>query len=84
MGQQPKTPEEIRKACIHEVNAVLDKYNCDLQVSFKPSAVLGQTVLIYEPTVVYKGERNTKDQKILWHHSEAQQLIAQLRQSKHF
>lgn len=54
MGQ--KTQAEIEAECLAEIEKILTKYNCSIDVSFQSETVLGQPVLKYQPIVVFKEE----------------------------
>ena len=57
-----KTPSQIETECLNEINEVLKKHNCAIDVFYQKDLVLGNPVLRYQPVVTYKGE--TKKEEI--------------------
>ena len=43
----------IENKCLREIDQVLKKHNCSLQVGFFKDAVLGQSILKYQIQVLY-------------------------------
>lgn len=52
-----ETPQQIESACLAEIEAILAKYKCAMQVTFSQDTVLGQPVLKYQPIIVHIGDR---------------------------
>lgn len=57
---QEKTPAQIETECLNEINEVLKKHNCSIDVSFQRDAVLGTLVLKYQPIVIYRTKEGKK------------------------
>lgn len=55
MEDNELTPEQNELECLKEIEEVLKKYKCEIQVAFEKHKVIGNTVLKYHPTIVYKG-----------------------------
>lgn len=54
---QSITAKEKELQCLTELNKVLEKHNCALDVNFIKDSVLGTPILKFMPVVVYKGEK---------------------------
>lgn len=54
MEKENKSSTQIEKECLVEIEKVLQKHKCELQVNFAKDIVLGVPVLKYQPMVVYK------------------------------
>lgn len=44
-------PADTLQLCVDEVNAVLKKHNCTIDVEFSNAVVLGRTMIEYKPVI---------------------------------
>jgi hypothetical protein len=57
MEENKKTPQEVVVEVQKQIDEILKANNCIIDVEAKPSNALGRRVIVFDPVIIYKGEK---------------------------